>query len=147
MLWGCFAVGGTDALHKIDVIMRNDNYVDILKQHLKTSLRKLKLGCKYVFEMDNDAKQTSKVVAKWLKDEKVKLLEWPSQSPDLNPIENLWAELKKRVRARPTNLTQLQQLCQEEWAKIHPIYCGTFVEGYPKCLTQVKQFKGNAAKY
>ena len=58
-------------------------------------------------QMDNDPKHTSKGVAKWLKDNKVKVLEWPLQSPDLNPIENLLAELKKCVRARrPTNLTQ-----------------------------------------
>ena len=44
MLWECFAAGGTGALHKIDGIMREENYVDILKQHLKTSVRKLKLG-------------------------------------------------------------------------------------------------------
>ena len=98
--------------------------MDILKQHLKTSVRKLKLGRKWVFQMDNDPNHTSKVVAKWPttakmanqlpKDNKVKVLEWP----DFNPIENLWAELKICVRARrPTNLTELHQLCQEEWDK------------------------------
>uniref|UniRef100_A0AAZ3QMH9 Tc1-like transposase DDE domain-containing protein n=1 Tax=Oncorhynchus tshawytscha TaxID=74940 RepID=A0AAZ3QMH9_ONCTS len=110
--------------------MRMENYVDILKQHLKTSVRKLKLGRKWVFQMDNDPKHTSEVVAKWLKDNKVKVLEWPLQSADLNLIENVWAELKKHVQARrPTNLTQLHQRCQA------------------KRLTQVKQFKGNATKY
>ena len=75
-------------------------------------------------------------------------MEWPSQSPDLNPTEHLWAELKKHVRARrTTNLTPLRRLCQEEWAKIHPTYCGKLVEGYQKNLTQVKQFKGKATKY
>ena len=64
MLWGGFAEGGTGALHKIDGIMRVENYVDILKQHLKTSVRKLKLGHKWVFQMDNDHKRTSKDVAK-----------------------------------------------------------------------------------
>ena len=99
--------------------------MDILKQHLKRSVRRLKLGRKWVFQMDIDSKHTSKVVAKLLKDNKVKVFELPSQSPDLNPIENLWAELKKRVRERrTTNLTQLHQLCQEERAKIHPTYCG-----------------------
>ena len=71
-----------------------------------------------------------------------------AQRPALYPIEKLWAELKKSLQARkPENLTQLHQLCQEEWAKIHPIYCEKLVEGYLRRLTQVKQFKGNATKY
>ena len=63
----CFASGGTGALHKIDGILREENYVDKLKQHLKTSVRKLKLGRKWIFQMENDPKHTSKVVAKWLR--------------------------------------------------------------------------------
>ena len=80
MLWGCFAAEGTGALHKIDGIMRKEHFVDILKQHLKTAARKLKLGRKWVFQMDTDPKHTSKLVTKWLKDNKVKVLERPSQS-------------------------------------------------------------------
>jgi hypothetical protein len=55
--------------------LRKENYVDILKQHLKLSVRKLKLVRKWVFQTDNDPKHTSKVVGKWLKDNKVKVLE------------------------------------------------------------------------
>ena len=58
MLWECFAAGGTGALHEIDGFTRKENYVDILKQHLKTSVRKLRLGCKWVFQMDNDPTHT-----------------------------------------------------------------------------------------
>ena len=78
---GGFAAGGLGALHKIDGIMREKNYVDILKQHLKTSVRKLKLGLKWVFQINNDPKHTSKVAAKWLKDNKVRVLEWPYRNP------------------------------------------------------------------
>ena len=79
MLCGYFAAEGTGALHKIDGIMRMENNVDILK-HLKTSVTKLKLVRKCVFQMDNDPKHTSKVVEKWLKDIKVKVFEWPSKA-------------------------------------------------------------------
>ena len=93
MLWGCFAAGGTGARHKIDGITRKENYVEILKQHLKRSVRKLKLGHKWIFQTDNDPKHTSKV--EWLKDNKVKVLKWPSQSPDLKSYRTFVGRTEK----------------------------------------------------
>ena len=56
-----------EKIGKKDGIMRTEDYVDILKQHLKTSVKMLKLDCRWVFQMDNDPKHTSKVVTKWLR--------------------------------------------------------------------------------
>ena len=65
----------TGALHKIDGIIRKEHYVEMLKQNLKTLDRKLKLRCKWVFQMDNDPKHTAKLVTKWLKNNKANVLE------------------------------------------------------------------------
>ncbi len=48
----------------------------------------------WVFQHDNDIKHTSKATKEWLKKKHIKVLEWTSQSPNFNPIENLWSELK-----------------------------------------------------
>lgn len=77
MLWGCFAAAEIGALHKIDGIMKKELYVKISKQHLKTSARKLKVGQKRVFQMDNDPKHTAKISKKCLQDNKVNVLERP----------------------------------------------------------------------
>ncbi|CAJ0945459.1 unnamed protein product [Ranitomeya imitator] len=60
--------------------------------------------------MDNDPKHMSKSTIDYLKRQKLKVLQWPSQSPDLDIIENLWLDLKKAVHARrPRNLTELDK--------------------------------------
>ena len=57
----------------------------------------------------------------WLNEAGTEVLEQPFQSPDLNPIENMWTVLKKQVCARKlTNEVELHRFCQEEWFKIQP---------------------------
>ncbi|KAK1786196.1 hypothetical protein P4O66_017910 [Electrophorus voltai] len=71
-----------------------------------------------------DISNTQPRKLKWFQRKKIKLLEWPSQSPDLNPIENLWKELKLRAHSRsPQNLQHLKSVYVEEWAKITPEQC------------------------
>ncbi len=78
---------------------------------------------------------------------KVKQLEWPTQSPDLNPIENLWKELKIRVHRRgPWNLQHLKTVCVEEWAKITPEQCIRLVSPYGRHLEAVITNKGFCTK-
>ncbi|KAK3569879.1 hypothetical protein QTP86_006755 [Hemibagrus guttatus] len=115
MVWGCFAASGPGRLAVINGTMNSAVYQKILKENVWPSVCDLKLKRTWVLQQDNDPKHTSKSTSEWLKKNKMKTLEWPSQSPDLNPIEMLWHDLKKVVHARkPSNVAELQQFCKDE---------------------------------
>ena len=123
-------------------------YRQILGEYLLPSARTLKIGRGWVFQHDNDPKHTAKATKEWLKKKHIKALEWTSQSPDLNHVENLWRELKVRVAKRqPRNLNDVEKICIEEWDKIPPEMCANLVANYKKRLTSVNANKGLATKY
>ena len=148
MFWGCFSSSGTGQLCKVDGIMNSLKYQDILQRTVMPSVKKLKLGRQWTFQQDNDPKHTSKSTKEWLQKKSWRVLDWPSQSPDLNPIENLWWDLKKAVAARrPKNLGDLETIAHEEWAKIPTHRCQSLVSSYASRLKQVIKSKGCCTKY
>ena len=113
MLWVCFSSAGTGELVRIEGMMDGAKYRVIIEGKLFQSSRDLRLGRRFTFQQDNDPKLTAKATLKWFKGKHLNVLEWPSQIPDLNPIENLWYDLKVAVHQR--NLSNLMELfCLEE---------------------------------
>ncbi len=148
MLWGCFSAAGTGRLVAIEGKMNAAKYRDILDENLLQSAQDLRLGRRFTFQQDNDPKHTAKITKEWLHNNSVTVLEWPSQSPDLNPIEHLWRDLKMAVHQRLlSNLTELERICKEEWRRIPKSRCEKLVASFPKRLMAVLSQKGASTKY
>ena len=148
MFWSCFAASGPGQLAIIDGKMNSQVYQDILQENVRLSVRQLKLNRSWVMQQDNDPKHRSKSTTEWLQQKKIRLLEWPSQSPDLNPIEMLWHDLKRAVHTRhPKNIAELKQFCKEEWSKIPPDRCAGLIRNYRKRLVEVIAAKGGSTSY
>ncbi len=118
------------------------------RERLQPVPQDLRLGRRFTFQQDNDPKHTAKITKEWLHNNSVTVLEWPSQSPDLNPIEHLWRDLKMAVHQRlPSNLTELERICKEEWQRIPKSRCEKLVASFPKRLMAVLNQKGASTKY
>ena len=88
------------------------------------------------------------MASKFLSDEKVNVLPWPSMSPDLNPIEHLWKLLKINVEEnKPPNIAKLKKGIQDEWTSISSGTCAHLVDSMPRKLDAVISSKGSHTKY
>ncbi len=99
--------------------------------------------CKYVnFQQDLAPAHTAKSIKSWLNDHGVGVLDCPANSPNLNPIENLWGIVKRKMRnKRPKNADA------ETWASIPPQQCHKRITSMPRRIEAVIKAKGAPTKY
>jgi transposase len=99
MVWACFASDQRGPLVTCHGHMRAVQYVNILDENLPSFIETLPEDIKndVIFQQDNATIHTARVTKGWFEDNEIELLDWPPNSPDMNPIEHVWKELKAKL--------------------------------------------------
>jgi hypothetical protein len=151
MVWGCIGWNGVGVLSEVEGRMDAEQYVAILEQGLLQSMEDSGIPeGDIIFQQDNDPKHTSRRAQIWFEEQEIKLLDWPAQSPDLNPIEHTWGHLKRCLsgyESAPTGVHQLWERVVEQWGKIDEEQCQKWIESMPRRIEAVIKAKGAHTKY
>ena len=114
MVWGAISLKGKSTLIMIKGSINSIKYQEILTT-AEPSIKQL-YPRSFTFQQDGASSHTSKTTLKWFQDKKWKVSPWPANSPDLNPIENIWSRMKKAVGGkRPKDIDNLEVIIQEVW--------------------------------
>ncbi len=123
-------------------------YQEILEHFMLPSADKLYGDADFIFQQDLAPAHTVKCTKSWFNDHGVTVLDWPANSPDLNPIENLSAIVKRKMRdTRPNNADELKATVKETWASIPPQQCHKLITSMPRRIEAVIKAKGAPTKY
>jgi transposase len=145
MVWGGFSGVGLSALDLVHGNVNTASYLDILEHNLLP----LQLPSRCVtFQQDNAPAHKSQRTTNWLHDHGFSVLPWPAQSPDLNPMENVWSYLKHRLDTRIIHtLDELWESVNEEWLNIPLTYLTNLASSMPRRLEAVIKARGAHTQY
>lgn len=122
--------------------------MDIMLNEMLPSALNLFADGNWVFQQDNDPKHTAIRTRNWFIEHQVPLSEWPAQSPDLNPIENLWSILDHICSKRaPNNAHELFDCIQTAWYQLDPDLLLRLVHSMPRRCRAVIDANGGMTKY
>jgi transposase len=149
MVWGCFSgQGGRGSLYFLPpkVTMNSDRYIVMLQDKLLVGMRQHK--AKH-FLQDGAPCHTSRKVMAFLKQNNISVMDWPGNSPDLNPIENLWSILKAKLKKNHqiTSLPLLIQAIKQEWIAMPRAMMMNLAHSMPKRIKLCMANGGQMTKY
>lgn len=148
MVWGAMSSAGVGSLCFIKSKVNAVVYQEILEHFMLPSADKLYGENNFIFQHDLAPAHSAKTTASWFADHNITVLDWPANSPDLNPIENLWGITKKRVRDTCCkNAEELKAALKETWASITPQQCNRLITSMPRRIDAVIRAKGAPTKY
>lgn len=148
MVWGAFTGNnGRAGLYFLpkNVTMKSANYIEVLRNHMLIFWRIH--DCNF-FMHDGAPAHKSKAVKDFLETNKIDVLEWPGNSPDLNPIENAWNQMKNILeKERPSTIPDLKEALKKHWASMDLQYFANLATSMPKRIEMVIKNKGHMTKY
>ncbi|KAI6650104.1 hypothetical protein LOD99_6186 [Oopsacas minuta] len=147
-IWVAFSSMGTFPLCFFRRNMDATFFVNILEWHLIEQAEVFH-GQKWFLIQDNDPKHTSRIAKAWMeKNMKKNQREWPSQSPELNPIENIYGWIKQKLyKDNFTSLVQFKKRIQEIWDSIIPQFLAPYYKSMSHRCRLVVEQNGSKINY
>lgn len=149
MVWGAFCADGTLRLSFPSFRMNSMEYQSILETNLLPFLSKRRRR-NLIFQQDNAAIHVSGSTRNWFNDHSVSVLDWPARSPDLNPIENLWGYLVRKIYDRNNpfeNVGSLEAAIIDAWDHVPDELIQNLLGSMPERIFQVISRKGDVTDY
>ena len=149
MCWGAFCSNGVLELEFISTHMDAVDYQNVLQARLLPFLRRNRRRC-YKFQQDNASVHTFHSTMQWFSSKKIQVISWPSCSPDLNPIENIWGVLPRRIYANNTQyatMNDLKKAIVDAWDNLEQSLIDKLISSMPDRLIEVASKKGGPTHY
>lgn len=133
-IWGSFSKAGIGQIRLCEGRMTQAMYKVILKENLLPSaLSMFPNSGSWFFQQDNAPCLTARSIKVWMKDHQIKTLSWSARSPDLNPTENLWNVIKRKMDGhKPSNIAELLEFLSQDRHKVTQQQCERLVESMPR---------------